>query len=485
MSAVGFFTPRYYAKPQTCAHTAKNFIEGYFDLKSPSLFKTILKVISFATLLIPAVMLTLKILLRSFASLPSGTLAPNVQAVIDDAPQFAHYQIGLGTPYAGTPLLSTTVRPANLFFNALLGPDSVTLPGHGLFAFRSPHDMIRIQIQKADPNQVISVNAKGTAGEVETALGRIQLQDLSALYGDKTCRFSYGEIQSTLASQRIHLSPLIPVPFYRALKEAFQQDKIVTLPDALKLDLVKSRHVCALVKDVRKDHARFGFRTTEERDQLLALTLYQIGAMVVKTEDFRILINAKGQLRERAPGEEDAIRLINACGIRNMQHTTPQDNFNIMKHTFHTALKAADTGFAVFPAVGMGVWGGDPNVYWPAFFDAVAKGASRMEHIFVNPGHQATPYGPYDGPYAGQTGGEFEPLLNQSKQTFADCPTARQSEQNCEPLPRKNRLGSSRASTQSGIPESNGLPIQCIRSRRHPWQSCGGICQHTGRRIDH
>ena len=117
---------------------------------------------------------------------------------------------------------------------------------------------------------------------------------------------------------------------------------------------------------------------------------------IIRTEIIRIL-NENGKIRERIPGEQDGLRLVNACGIRDIASTlrAPPPNPNALPVTEHisnrdiltqmqqTALQSAGTGYLVMPAVGMGVWGGDPAVYWPAFFAAVAEMNVPLEKIFV------------------------------------------------------------------------------------------------------
>jgi hypothetical protein len=59
----------------------------------------------------------------------------------------------------------------------------------------------------------------------------------------------------------------------------------------------------------------------------------------------------------------------------------------------------------------MGVWGGDPDLYWRAFLAAVIRGGAPFERIFVNPGHQTTRTG---GPFNGYSGEEFQIILDET-----------------------------------------------------------------------
>lgn len=430
MSAVNSLEPQ----PVSLRDSIQNFVEGYFDLTGSAL-AIALKVISYATLIIPATMLAIKAWLRcSSTSIPNAVplpppfLNPSVQAVLNRTPPFAGYRIGEGTPYQGTNLTAVTVRPANLFYQALLGDNPTTLPGSGeLFAFHAPHHAIQAQIRGEDPQDIVAFSARETPGQIFSRRTgqRVDVPDLADLYGPATYRLSYEELRSTLESQKIYTSPFLPLPFYQALKQAMRQDGIVTLPgnDAApqKLTEFASLHCQALIADVQNNFANYGFASQADCDQTLNLTLYQLGSLVVKSEDFRIFLDTHGKIRERNPGEKDAIRLINACGIRGIHATPSPMNKPIMTETFRVALHAAEGGYVVFPAVGMGVWGGDPDLYWRAFLDAVIAAGTPIEQIFVNPGHQITRTG---GLYNGHNGDEFQLILDEYRVTKANDPAA-------------------------------------------------------------
>jgi hypothetical protein len=346
------------------------------------------------------------------------------ESILREAPAFNGYKLGKGTPYPDTSLTSLSVRPANLFYEALLGPGAVSEPGSGkLFSFRRSFGEIRKQINEADPNAVVAFSAKGVSAKIHSrAKGTVDVPDLAALHGDGVYRISYGELQSTLASQKIFLAPLLPLPFYKALKEALLKDGIVTLPGGRRGSVKFSPATSRLIKDAAMNYQAYGFQTKEQCSELLKLNFYQLGALVVKREDFRIFIDGNGKILERKPGDPDAIRLINACGIRGIQSTprTKISNRTIMTQTFQTALHAAERGLAIFPAVGMGVWQGDPDLYWRAFLDAVIQMPEEIEQVFVSPGHQATPYGRYQG----CKGEEFQAMLNEYRKLYANDPKA-------------------------------------------------------------
>ena len=339
-------------------------------------------------------------------------------SVLAETPRFNGYKIGRGTPYSGTSLMSLSTRPANLFYNALFGPNAVTPPGGEIFALKQPYYKIRRQIASADPNAIVSFSAKGVPAKIHSSRNRtVSIPDLADLHGGATYRISYGELQETLASQKIYVSPTFPLPFYRALKEALIKDGVATLPGdgkhPVKLSEIELPHCKALIKQAAKNYQRYGFQTKQQCLDVLDLTLYQLGALVVKREDFHIFIDGNGKILERNPGDPDAIRLINACGIRGIHLTqrTHIENDLIMREAFQTALIAAESGLVVFPAVGMGVWKGDPDLYWRAFLDAVAQSNTKIEQIFVNPGHQTTTY----GRYRGCSGEEFQKILDEYK----------------------------------------------------------------------
>lgn len=421
MAAVGFFTPHYVADPVSARDAVQNFVEGYFDLKRSPLWVSALKVASYATLIIPAIVLALKIAMRCAKGVKKAeiqALDPRIQEVLARTPPFRGYQLGAGSRYPDL-LLAYNPRPANLFFEALLGPNPTTQPGSmELFAFRQPQEAIRHRIFMQDPGVQVAFTAAGKRGRA----GAREVADLGEVFGNALFRMSYGEIQQTLESQKIFVSPMMPLRFYQALKQALIQDGVVTLPGERRGPVRFSETVLPncqrLIGEVRRDFARFGFVDAGEAESLINLTFYQMGALVVKREDFRVFLDGSGKIRERNIGENDAIRLINACGIRGIHATPSPANRHIVREAFSTALLAAESGFVVFPAVGMGVWGGDPDLYWRAFLGAVMHGGAPFERIFVNPGHQTTRTG---GPFNGYSGEEFQIILDE---TIRSCETA-------------------------------------------------------------
>jgi hypothetical protein len=294
-----------------------------------------------------------------------------IAEILDLTPRFQGYKIAGGK----RTLLEMPIRPANLLFDAISRDTGnqffATRPGPDRFRWTGFTQLIRGHI------------------EAQAAAGReVRVQAAhphTGVYGHNEYRISYQELLDTLNSQKIYLSPLLPAPFYQGLKEALLQDRIVQLPYSGALKNLRNPNIQQFIQNCRRNPTAFGFADRSQLERYLNLTPYQIGAMVVKTEDYRVLIDGDGQILAREPGARDAIRLINLSGIRKIQQSVGPNNREIMGYSFYTALIAAGEGMVIFPAVGMGVWKGPPEVYWPAFFDAVARGANHLEKIFVHP----------------------------------------------------------------------------------------------------
>lgn len=374
---------------------------------------------------------------------PSTNLVsdPQFTQVIEKTEKFASYML---TPenekIEPIKLTGVSLRPANLFFQAL--GLKTTLPGEGLFAFADSHENIKKELLAKDPSQVVEFSAKNIPGETYIRIEkkgirtREKLEDLSAIYGSNTYKISYGEIQEMLNSQKIYTTSLLPLKFYMAFKEAFLEDvkslNRATLPDRgvgdddpVKFSDLDPKYtsLTKFYENVKNDPEKYGFKSSDEFLEFSEQTIYQIGSMVVKTEDYRIFATGKGQILERNVGQKDAIRLINACGIRGVSSPKTPNKFNsdIMRETFKTALAAAESGITLFPAVGMGVWGGNPDLYWPAFFDAIIDSENQLEAICVNPGHRGVWRGGDGNPMVGN---EFQIYLDEYKKRYADDPTA-------------------------------------------------------------
>ncbi|MBA3236831.1 MAG: hypothetical protein H0T62_00585 [Parachlamydiaceae bacterium] len=372
-------------------------------------------------------------------NIPPIAMSEELAEVIERTPKFNGYKLSISKDFHACKELENlvmtgmSIRPSNLFFRAI-GIGETTMPGKGeLFAFRDDHDEIADLIyERSQTLEVIGFSAKnefGSAAIDQKTTFPVSLEDV---YGNNEYRISYKEIQKILDSQKIYVSSLLPMQFYMGLKEAMNNDGVIELRyirEGSKITKERPAHLCdwkseksiiAFLDEVRSSPKEYGFPNANDFDELMKLTIYQIGAMVVNSEDFHIFVDGNGKILERDVGTEDSVRLLNSCGIRPEKEVTDSTrNKIIMTETFKTALAAAESGIVLFPAVGMGVWGGDPNVYWTAFLDAVVASELSFEAIFINPNHR--PY-KQNKKIAGQ---EFEAYLQKyiakySNGTFAN-----------------------------------------------------------------
>lgn len=344
-------------------------------------------------------------------------------------PQFRGYRYQ--TP--GQPaVLMFNERPVNFLVKALLGFDPETKPGSGEpFAFHKPSSVksaIKWGLWWDNPIEVSAIGALAVLfKEGSSPLQPLGEKSMDAYLGRKVFRISHRELKSTLESQKILISPLIPRAFYLGLKEAFYIDKVTYLPrkrsDTFTLsELTRENHrfpnLKRYLRTVEQNPRHYGF--TGEREQLSFkrvwdLTLYQIGAMVVKTEEWRCLVDENFLIEEREVGRKDGLLLLNLSGIRDLPRFEGKYkpfHQKVMEHTFRCGIIAAGKeAHFVVPAVGMGIGGGDPGVYWRAFLDAVVSSGSDLSGIYVNPTHQKTKAGPFSG-YQGE---EFASLLEEYK----------------------------------------------------------------------
>lgn len=369
----------------------------------------------------------------------------SIAHVIRDTDQFASYMLTPANEQVSpVKLTGVSIRPSNLFFRAL--GFKTTMPGEGLFAFKSSSNEIRKEINEKNSQQVVEFSANKLPGKtyMRSSSGEIvvreNVQDLADIYGSNTYRISYGEIQEMLQSQKIYMSSLLPMEFYIAFKKASLLDANslhdCTLPgdDHYPVTLstlpLNNVNLIKLYQNVKNNPKAYGFASQQEFNTFSEQTLYQIGSMVVKTEDYRIFADGKGHILERNAGQKDAIRLINACGIRGIHSAATPSKFNknIMKETFRTALNAAENGISLFPAVGMGIWGGNPDLYWPAFFDAVISSENQLEAICVNPRHRGIWKNKFTRLQSHEVGGldgnEFQTYFDQYKKNYANDPIA-------------------------------------------------------------
>lgn len=408
--------------PKTFTEKAHDFVDNYFNLKNASMLETALKVISYVTIIIPLLIYFIQQCTTEPIAIASPVIEPKIDedilAVLNDTPQFTRYTIGRAVDPNGFSLTAAHIRPANLFYDAILGQGQTVLPGRGLFKINMNHDEVR---RRLDEDREFTITARGDRA---CQINNGRAVPLARIYGENEFKITAAEIRTVLDSQKVYTS--LPIAFYSGLKRAMQDDEIVILPGRdrapIRLRNLENDHCMAFINQVRENPQDFGFESAEQMNQILDLTLYQLGSLVVKTEDYYLLTNPDGTIRRRNPGDQDAFRLINACGIRGIHHTEEIDISNraIMTQGFSTALQSAESGFVVFPAVGMGVWRGDPNLYWRAFLDAVIAKGEGLEKIFINPGHQTTRL----GVFSGHSGDEFQIILDEYKNEHADNPVS-------------------------------------------------------------
>ncbi len=376
-------------------------------------------------------------------------MGPYVEEIVDRTPKFNDYKIDLpkdkpiSENLKDLVLTGLSIRPSNLFFQSMLGTLTggkpvTTMPGESpkLFAFEIDHAAIADHIQKkSKTNEVVKFSALGVKAQALTKDADLQEIELEDVLGKNEYQISYKEVQETLDSQKIYVSSLLPLEFYRGFKAAMQKDEVVELrfirnrngtiesarPAKLNDLLTESKgnvEVARYLNAVKNQPLKFGFKSINDFNQLLALTTYQIGSMVVKSEDFHVFVDGDGKIIKRNVGDQDAIRLLNACGIRPEGGLPPSPlnvDQKIMKETFKTALAAAGSGMVVMPAVGMGVWGGNPEIYWTAFLEAVIESKISFDAIFINPNHAPSKWPNYKG----KMGEEFDLFFQKYVDNYA------------------------------------------------------------------
>lgn len=91
MSAVSFFNPVYLLDPKSYKENIQNLVEGYFDLTSSPAHVAALKILSYATLILPAIALAIKTYLR-YTSDTFYVAKPNLQVFLsfcENHPEFS------------------------------------------------------------------------------------------------------------------------------------------------------------------------------------------------------------------------------------------------------------------------------------------------------------------------------------------------------------------------------------------------------------
>jgi protein tyrosine phosphatase/ribosomal protein S18 acetylase RimI-like enzyme len=376
------------------------------------------------------------------------------------APEFHKYAIGKydeGTEDdEKAQLTHFSLRPANLFLRALFGgQDVTTMPGTGgsKLAFNFPinvtdssgkHTFNSLEeigawiMSRKDTGTKLSFSFSGVTGTISSTKGK---QDLSKYFGKQTFELSISEIQAMLQSQKVFMTATMPEAFYLGLKAAMKKDEMTVFPggesrmvmvqDILNakgqksLQGKKAENLIQFFAEVTAAPEKFGFTLDQAKkaapgtfSYLQKLTLYQLGSMVVRSQDYFCFIGENGQLRDRKAGSDKPLRLIDCCGIRGFLTTENLSvegqktdtkykhaiDKEILKNNFKNMLRAAERGYLCMPAIGLGVWAqGQPEnikevmreTYWSAFFEAVDESpdTGKLDCIFVNPNSSADPNG--------------------------------------------------------------------------------------------
>ena len=343
-------------------------------------------------------------LLKPQRDYPIENCSEEVRAIIQDTPRYTDYRM------AGTNVkaMNFSLRPANLFFEQL-GLET-TMPGGGLFKFTTAPDVAVQKIRERPDDDVIEVTAVGK--RCRLARREVNMEDY---FGDGSYKMSMEEVREIMDSQKIHVSPMIPKEFYLALKKELSTQEIIVLPgnDRVPMTLGECPALQTFLEGARLNPSTYGFKESGvSLDALCNYTLYQIGSMIVKTEKYHCFVGEDYRMVNREVGEKDDLLLINACGIRGF-HSAKNNEIPgnadhvldrlIMRDTYSTIFNAiGDGGIYALPAVGLGVWAGDPEVYWGAFFDAVVNTDVNLESIIVCPKHRRTPGTNKDGQEFGQ-----------------------------------------------------------------------------------
>lgn len=333
-----------------------------------------------------------------------------IKNVIRATPAFNQYKVSGGV--ISFPIMSATTRPANLFYNKL--NLDCTNPGEKLFRI---NNSLTENIEKFDDKDELVISSGKAKCQVHQKTYKLQ-----KLFGKGEYHISISEVKDILKSQKIFLTSLLPLKFFMGLKHAMKSDGIILLPGKdrslyyLKDFLTTNEYSScrAFITKVFKEPATFGFdRDFEDKLSFAVfkeLNLYQIGSLLVKTESYRCFIDDNYQICNRSVGDKDDILLINSCGIRGFHSSTQvsgNEEHDIDKTILTNMYQAAITsvgegGFYILPALGMGVWGGIPEIYWDAFLSAVVNIEVQVGNIFVSPAHQER---------RGYRGQEFETYL--------------------------------------------------------------------------
>ncbi len=309
-------------------------------------------------------------------------------------------------------LTGLTKRHSNLLLDVVFGEGSTVQPGAGLFKYNNYEES---RGKLSGLTNVISLQARDEAKSISLSAGSIKkvIGDFSekAVFGNESYNIAPDEVREIVNSACVYTSPQLPPKFYYEFKKLLDSYGIRILPTPIKApsisDLFKRKpEFKELFDQASTNPTAYGFSNVEEINKLKHLNLYQLGAMVVKTEKLKVLVDDKYKLKARKVGEDDSINLISACGIRpdGWDFKYDKTSKEIIKNMFKTVLIAANSqssptnpGLVLLPAIGSGVWAGSDDVagkmagtfYWGAFFEALeeletSRGLPNISNIAVN-----------------------------------------------------------------------------------------------------
>jgi hypothetical protein len=253
----------------------------------------------------------------------------------------------------------------------------------------TPADLFFKKLSISGPNEPLALNPAGKTSFSANQSGYLALEqnidDLSVIYGKETFNISHEEIQDLLDCQKIHTSAHLPLKFYQSLKNLLKDVDKEDIDKTLSLSFVDQ--CSGLIEQVLENPKTYGFSSTEDVSRLAQLSLNQIGAMIVKTEDFIPFVDENGKIlaREADPNKSDKIRLITAGSIDINNDDDKMLAPQIMEETFKTTLDAAEDGVLLLPAIEMGQPEEHKEIYWKAFLNAVIASDNKLEAIYINP----------------------------------------------------------------------------------------------------
>lgn len=305
--------------------------------------------------------------------------------------------------YRGITLTGASVRPADLFLQAIFGENTFTPPGFkGFFKFNNPDERTALLMTMPD-DTVFKFSAKNKKGTIHSVndCEYVPEGDLTELYGSNEIEISKKELIATLEDVQIYTSSDLPLQFLCGFKKAIKKDhpfdtlpraganpillsdlRSIQFPETTKF-LSRVEQSFKISETEKNKTNEFGFENQDSFKSLLNSTLYQIGSMVVRSSPYRLFVDGSMKLRTRKAGANDALKQIDVATIRELDSPkSPKNNTqNIVKRTFITAFAAAGSGYIFFPTISA-VW---TYLYWKAFIEVVIEIGEPFKTIYVNP----------------------------------------------------------------------------------------------------